>query len=83
MSGMTGPLLQNMSTQEFPPPCEINTEIPKFDGNNTFDTQGVLVKGKTGHGPQSCGNDTCCCPNKSVALAGGGGGSPLNLSWFL
>ena len=32
------------------------------------------MKGKVGHSPKSCGNNTCRCSDKGVALARGGGG---------
>ena len=59
------------------PPCEGNTKVPKFDGNNTSccsDTRGEVINGKVGHGSKSCGNNTYCCSDRGVALAGGGTG---------
>ena len=42
-----------------------------FDGNNTevySDKGGVFIEGKVGHGFKNCGNNTCCCSDKGVAL---------------
>ena len=36
-----------------PPPCNSNTKILEFDGNNTYrcsDKAGLFMKGKIGHG---------------------------------
>ena len=32
------------------------------------------MKGKVGHGSKKCGNNTCCCSDRGIALTKGGGG---------
>jgi len=41
----------------------------------------VFRKSKVGHGSKSCGNNTCRCSDRGVALARGGGGRSARLIW--
>ena len=49
--------------------------IPSLKSEETLDLHEPPEKGTTKfHGYKSCGNNTCCCSGKGVALAKGGGG---------
>ena len=41
----------------------------------------MFRKSKVGHGSKSCGNNTCRCSDRGVALARGGGGRSARLIW--
>ena len=58
-----------VNTEKHPSP--MLDQHPKNNGSNTYlccDKGTYFIKGKVGHGSESCGNNTYCCS------CGGGGG---------
>ena len=72
---MRTPTIPTQGLKTMCPPLREQHQRPRFDGNNTYrcsDTGAYLQRAKKV--TKNCGDNTCCCTDKGVALPRVGGG---------